>query len=133
MLLISKAHRKEVFEDLIGEGVIVVKKDLYLPKHQHITSVPNIVVTIVVRSLKPRKHLNGVFNWQWSYYMLSDAEIKNICEYFGLPKDFFSTTYKKINVARENEEGDKKDCFVRFSENDWTKSKFLLVDINPSI
>ena len=62
MVLISKTHRRAVYEDLIGEGVIVVKKDLYLPNHQYITSVPNIVVTIVVRSFKPKKHLNEVFN-----------------------------------------------------------------------
>ena len=58
--------------------------------------------------------------------MLNDAEIKCLCEYLGLPEDFVPTTYKKIKVARENEEGDKKVCFVRFTENDRTKSKFLL-------
>ena len=117
MVLVSKSHRRTVFEDLIGEGVIFVKKDLYLPKHQHITSVPNIVVTIFVRSLRSRKHQNGVLNWKWSYYILNDAEIKNLCEYLRFPEDFVPTTYKKIKVAKENEEGDKKVCFVRFSEN----------------
>ena len=39
--------------------------------------------------------------------MLNDAEINNLCEYLGLPEDFVPTTYKKIKVARENEEGDK--------------------------
>ena len=54
MVLITKAHRRAVCEDLIGEGAIVVKKGLYLSKHQHITSVLNIVVTIYVRSLKQK-------------------------------------------------------------------------------
>ena len=108
MVLISKAHRRAVYEYLIGEGVIVVKKDAYLPKHQHITSVPNIVVMMIVKSLKSRRYVNGVFNWQWSYYMLNDAGVKYLCEYLGLPEDVVPATYKKIKVARDNEDGDKK-------------------------
>ncbi len=45
------------------EGVIVVKKDAYLPAHQHITEVPNLVVMMVVKSLKSRGFLDEVFSW----------------------------------------------------------------------
>ncbi len=86
----------------------IYSKDPYLPKHQHITSVPNIVVMMIVKSLKSRRYINGVFNWQWSYYMLNDAGVKYLCEYLGLPEDVVPATYKKIKVARDNEDGDKK-------------------------
>lgn len=110
MVLISKQHRRAVYEYLIGEGVIVVKKDAYLPKHQHITSVPNIVVMMIVKSLKSRRYLNGVFNWQWSYYFLNDAGVKYLCEFLGLPEDVVPATYKKTKMARDNvDQKDKKD------------------------
>ena len=109
MVLISKAHRRAVYEYLIGEGVVVVKKDAYLPKHQHITSVPNIVVMMIVKSLKSRRYLNGIFSWQWSYYMLNDAGVKYICEFLGLPEDVVPATYKKTKMARANADEDKKE------------------------
>ena len=113
MVLISKAHRRAVYEYLIGEGVIVVKKDPYLPKHTHITSVPNLVVMMIMKSLKSRRYVVGCFNWQWSYYSLNDAGVKYICEYLGLPDDVVPATYKKSKIARvddgEEKEGKEDD------------------------
>ena len=111
MVLVSKAHRRAVYEYLIGEGVIVVKKDPYLPKHTHIPSVPNIVVMMVMKSLKSRRYVIGCFNWQWSYYSLNDAGVKYICEYLGLPDDVVPATYKKSKIARANQgdEGKEKE------------------------
>ena len=109
MVLISKEHRRAVYEYLIGEGVIVIKKDAYLPRHQHVTSVPNIVVMMVVKSLKSRRYVNSIFNWQWSYYMLNDAGVKYICEFLGLPEDVVPATYKKVKMARATADDDKKE------------------------
>ena len=41
MVLVSKENKRKIYEYLLKEGVIVVKKDTYLPKHQHI-DVPNL-------------------------------------------------------------------------------------------
>mmetsp|Transcript_121646 Transcript_121646/g.171208 ORF Transcript_121646/g.171208 Transcript_121646/m.171208 type:complete len:114 (-) Transcript_121646:36-377(-) len=87
---------------------MVVKKDAYLPKHQHVTSVPNIVVMMVVKSLKSRRYLEEVFSWQWNYYFLTDAGVKYLCKYLGLPEDVVPSTFKKTKVARGNEEEDDK-------------------------
>ena len=108
MVLILKEHKRAVYEYLIGEGVVVVKKDPYLPKHQHITSVPNLIVMMIVKSLKSRRYLNGIFNWQWNYYSLNDAGVKYICEYLGLPEDVVPATYKKVKLSRANVDEDEK-------------------------
>ena len=107
MVLVSKAHRRAVYEYLIGEGVIVVKKDPYLPKHTHISSVPNLIVMMIMKSLKSRRFVMTCFNWQWSYYSLNDAGVKYICEYLGLPDDVVPATYKKTKIARANADGEK--------------------------
>ena len=120
MVLVLKEHRRAVYEYLIGEGVVVVKKDAYLPKHQHIKSVPNLIVMMIVKSLRSRKLLRGTFNWQWSYYWLNSAGVKYICEFLGLPEDVVPATYKKVKMARANEEGDAKKEGVEEGE---TKKK----------
>ncbi len=42
MVLVSKENKRKIFEYLLAEGVLVVKKDSYLPKHQNLTDVPNL-------------------------------------------------------------------------------------------
>merc|ERR1719263_2313715 len=51
MVLVSKEQRRTIFKYLLREGVIVVKKDAYLPFHQHITSVPNLQVMMISNHL----------------------------------------------------------------------------------
>ena len=63
MVLVSKENKRKIYEYLLKEGVIVVKKDSYLPKHQHLTDVSNLEVMMVVKSLKSKGFLNDVFNW----------------------------------------------------------------------
>ena len=87
MVLVSRADRRVVFEYLLREGVIVVKKDAYLPAHQQVTTVPNLHIQMIVKSLMSRKYLNQVFNWGWSYYFLTNAGVKFLIEELGLPAD----------------------------------------------
>jgi len=63
MVLVSKENKRKIYEYLLKEGVIVVKKDAYLPKHQHLTDVPNLHVMMIVKSLKSRGYLQDVFSW----------------------------------------------------------------------
>lgn len=63
MVLVSKENRRKIFEYLLNEGVIVVKKDSYLPRHQQLTSVPNLQVQMIVKSLKSKGFLQEVFCW----------------------------------------------------------------------
>jgi len=51
MVLVSKENKRKIFEYLLAEGVLVVKKDTYLPKHQNLSDVPNLQVMMIVKSL----------------------------------------------------------------------------------
>ena len=111
MVLVQRSDRRIVFEYLLREGVIVVKKDAYLPAHQQITSVPNLHIQMIVKSLMSRKYLNQVYNWGWSYYFLTNAGVKFLIEELGLPADskIVPATHTKkravIPVAKEGKEG----------------------------
>ena len=87
MVLVSREDRRAIFEYLLREGVTVVKKDAYLPQHQQITSVSNLHVMMIVKSLKSRKYLNEVYNWGWSYYFLTNAGVHYLIQELGLPAD----------------------------------------------
>lgn len=50
---------------------MVVKKNQFLPKHQHI-EVPNLHVMKLMISLKSRGYVNEKFSWQWHYYTLTN-------------------------------------------------------------
>jgi small subunit ribosomal protein S10e len=63
MVLVSKENRRKIYEYLLNEGVIVVKKDSYLPKHQHLKEVPNLQVMMIVKSLKSQGFVQDVFCW----------------------------------------------------------------------
>ena len=111
MVLVSRADRRVIFEYLLREGTIVVKKDSYLPAHQQITTVPNLHVQMIVKSLMSRKYLNQVYNWGWSYYFLTNAGVKFLIEELGLPADskIVPATHTKkravIPAAKEDKEG----------------------------
>jgi len=51
MGLVSRAEKRAIYTYLLREGVIVVRKDSYLPRHQNIPEVPNLKVQMIVKSL----------------------------------------------------------------------------------
>lgn len=83
MVLVSKAERRAIHLYLLKEGVIVVRKDSYLPRHQSITEVSNLKVQMVVKSLKSHGYVTEVFNWQWSYYAVTDKGVQFLAKALG--------------------------------------------------
>lgn len=70
MVLISKENKRKVYEYLLNEGVIVIKKDHHLPVHAD-TEVPNLHVWMLLRSLKDKALVTLTFNWQYYYYCIT--------------------------------------------------------------
>ena len=85
MVLVSKDNRRAIFVYLLKQGVVVVKKDAYLPQHQQLTEVPNLHVMMICKSLKSKGYLNEVYNWGWKYYFLTDSGISFLIKELGLP------------------------------------------------
>ena len=89
-ILVSKAERRAIFTYLLKEGVIVVRKDAYLPEHQHLPGVPNLKVMMIVKSLVSMGYLNQVFNWQWNYYTVTNKGVTFLAKALGKCFFFFS-------------------------------------------
>ena len=85
MVLVSKEEKRAIYQYLLQEGVIVVRKDPYLPRHQHIekVKVSNLKVMMIVKSLTSQGFLNEGFNWQWSYYTLTSKGVNYLVKKLG--------------------------------------------------
>jgi len=95
MVLVSKAERRAIYAYLLREGVIVVKKDHYLPAHQHIPEVSNLKVMMIVKSLKSQGYLQDIFNWQWCYYTVTNKGVNFLTKVLGVSSEVVPATYKK--------------------------------------
>jgi len=98
MVLVSKENKRKIYEYLLNEGVIVVKKDSYLPKHQQL-AVPNLHVQMIVKSLKSKGFLQEVFSWQWAYYTITNKGVAFLVKELALPADIVPATFKKKRAA----------------------------------
>ena len=110
MVLVSKEEKRAIYTYLLKEGVIVVKKDSYLPKHQHL-DMSNLKVQMIVKSLKSRGYLNDVFSWMWSYYTVTNAGVAYLVKELGVSSDVVPATYKKkriIAAPKVEDEGEEK-------------------------
>jgi len=83
MVLVSREEKRAIYSYLLREGVVVVKKDSYLPTHQNIPGVTNLKVMMIVKSLKSRGYLQDVFNWQWSYYTVTNSGVNFLVKSLG--------------------------------------------------
>ena len=99
MVLVSKAERRAIYSYLLREGVIVVKKDNYLPTHQHIPEVSNLKVMMIVKSLKSQGFLQDIFNWGWCYYTVTNKGVAFLAKSLGVSSDVVPATYKKKRGA----------------------------------
>ena len=110
MVLVTRENRRALFTYLLREGVIVVKKDAYLPKHQQV-DVPNLHAMMVVKSLKSRGCLQEVYNWGWAYYFLTNQGIEYLIKELGLPADskIVPATHTKKRVKAVTAAADEKE------------------------
>ena len=110
MVIVSKKEKRDIYIYLLKEGVITVRKDSYLPKHQHL-DIPNLKVQMIIKSLKSRGFVNDTFSWNWSYYTVTPAGVKYLVEQLGVSAEVVPATYKKKRVVQQpktEDEGDEK-------------------------
>lgn len=84
------------------EGVIVAHKDKHkIKNHAEIkvegaaTTIPQVQVTQLMKSLKSRGFVSESFNWQWYYYYLTNEGIEYLRDYLHLPAEVMPNTLKK--------------------------------------
>jgi small subunit ribosomal protein S10e len=98
MMIIPKANLKLIYQNLLQEGVLVVKKDIRAPSHDEIP-VPNLQVIKALQSLKSRGYVTEQFSWQYYYYFLTDSGILFLREYLHLPESFVPNTISKASKS----------------------------------
>ena len=119
MVLISREEKRKVYEYLLEEGVIVVRKDFNLPEHAD-TGVKNLKVWMMLRTLHSKDLVELVFNWQWYYYYVKTEGVAFLRESLGITEDkVVPITFKKTKkdfVGRE--EGERRERRERRDKGD---------------
>ncbi|KAJ2928671.1 hypothetical protein H1R20_g8406, partial [Candolleomyces eurysporus] len=93
-MIISKANRRTIYENLFKEGVLVAKKDFNAPKHEEL-DVPNLQVIKAMQSLTSKGFVKTQFSWQWYYYVLTPEGVEYLREWLHLPAEIVPSTHKK--------------------------------------
>ena len=108
MVLISRENRRKIYEYLLNEGVLVLKKDFSNTPHND-TQVPNLQVWMVMRSLHSKGIVELVFNWLYYYYYVKTEGVKFLRDNLGIAEEnIVPLTFKKTNrnfETREDREG----------------------------
>ncbi|KAG8816226.1 hypothetical protein FRC17_000398 [Serendipita sp. 399] len=94
-MLISKANRRKIYENLFKEGVLVAKKDFNAPKHEDLEDIPNLQVIKAMQSLTSRGYVKTRFSWQNYYYVLTDEGLEYLRLWLNLPAEIVPATHKK--------------------------------------
>ncbi|CAD8058751.1 unnamed protein product (macronuclear) [Paramecium tetraurelia] len=102
MVQVKRQDRRKVYEYLLLEGVIVIKKDMALPLHAE-TGVKNLEVWMLLRSLRDKKLVDLVFSWQYYYYYLKAEGVKYVRDKLGIVEDVIPATFKKADKKFEDD------------------------------
>ena len=97
-MIIPKANIKLIYQHVLNEGVLVVKKDVRAPRHEEIP-VPNLQVMKCLQSLKSRGYVTEEFNWQYHYFFLTDDGIAYLRQYLHLPDSVQPQTILKASPS----------------------------------
>eukprot|EP00331_Platyophrya_macrostoma_P009284 CAMPEP_0176433512 /NCGR_PEP_ID=MMETSP0127-20121128/16068_1 /TAXON_ID=938130 /ORGANISM="Platyophrya macrostoma, Strain WH" /LENGTH=167 /DNA_ID=CAMNT_0017815957 /DNA_START=80 /DNA_END=581 /DNA_ORIENTATION=+ len=107
MVLITKQNKRKVYEYLLREGVIVIKRDPGLPEHKD-TGVPNLHAMMLLKSLHSKNYVELVFCWHHFYYFVKTEGIKYLRTVLGIPDEVVPLTYKKTKKNYTGVEEEKK-------------------------
>jgi len=107
MVLVSTKEKLKIYTYLLQEGVFCFKKQ-YFEKNKNL-DIPNLNCFLVLRSLASRKYCTEIFSWQWHYYFLTQAGVKYLRDYLGLPENVVPNTHKFNQEAEEEEENKEEE------------------------
>ncbi|XP_077994576.1 small ribosomal subunit protein eS10-like [Glandiceps talaboti] len=93
-MLMPKKTRVAIYEYLFKEGVMVAKKDNYLPKHPDV-DVSNLHVMKAMTSLKSRGYVKEQFAWRHFYWYLTNEGIQYLRDFLHLPPEIVPATLRR--------------------------------------
>ncbi|KAM3138418.1 hypothetical protein pb186bvf_009504 [Paramecium bursaria] len=105
MVQVKREDRRKVYEYLLNEGVIVIKKDFQLEKHND-TGVQNLHVWMLLRSLKDKNLVELVFSWQYYYYYIKTEGVKYLRDKLGFVEEVVPFTFRKTDKNYEVEQAE---------------------------
>ncbi len=89
--------RRQIYQHLFQEGVLVAKKDFNAPKHMEL-DIPNLQVIKALQSMTSKGYVVTRFSWQYYYYYLTNEGIEFLRGVLGLPMEIVPRTFIKTKA-----------------------------------
>merc|ERR1712180_336967 len=100
-MIIPKANRVLIYEQLFKDGVMVAIKDFNAPKHKALESVRNLHVIKACQSLKSKGMVRENFAWRHYYWYLTNEGIQYLRDFLHLPPEIVPATLRKATKPSE--------------------------------
>nr|ALS04764.1 40S ribosomal protein S10 [Pseudodiaptomus poplesia] len=100
-MLMPKANRVAIYEQLFKDGVMVAEKNTKAPKHPELETIPNLQVIKALTSLKSKGYVKEQFAWRHFYWYLTTEGVSYLRDYLHLPSEIVpATTRRQAPSAR---------------------------------
>jgi small subunit ribosomal protein S10e len=93
-MLVPKNVRRQIYQRLLQDGVMVAHKDFNAPRHCNLP-VKNLYVIKLMQSLRSRELVRENFSWMWFYWYLTEEGIEYLRDYLHVPDTVVPATMKK--------------------------------------
>merc|ERR1711970_467536 len=101
-MIIPKANRVLIYEQLFKDGVMVALKDFNLKKHNELEKVRNLEVIKAMQSLKSRGYVRENFAWRHYYWYLTNEGIQYLRDFLHLPPEIVPATLRKATKPSDS-------------------------------
>merc|ERR1712002_1044201 len=108
-MLMPKRDRVLIYEHLFREGVLVAKKDVFLPCHPEFDNVKNLHVMKACKSLKSRGLVKENYTWSHYYYSLTNDGIEFLREFLHRPSE--ARPRPKVDEPRRAYQGGDREAY----------------------
>uniref|UniRef100_A0AC35TFM0 S10_plectin domain-containing protein n=1 Tax=Rhabditophanes sp. KR3021 TaxID=114890 RepID=A0AC35TFM0_9BILA len=92
-MLMPKADRKKIYEQLFEEGVLIAAKDFTQTIHPEI-KVRNLYVVKSLKGLVSQGYVKEQFAWRHYYFYLTNEGVVYLRDYLGLEQGVVPSTHK---------------------------------------
>nr|ALS04301.1 40S ribosomal protein S10 [Acartia pacifica] len=93
-MLMPKANRVAIYEQLFKEGVMVAERNTKLPKHPELENIPNLQVIKAMTSLLSKGFVREQFAWRHHYWYLTNEGTNYLRDYLHLPSEIVPATMR---------------------------------------
>lgn len=103
--LMPSAELRRIYEQLLRDGVMVVKKDRRPQSIHPDVRLSNLKVMCAMRSLRSRAYIRQTFTWKHAYYYLTNGGMTYLRDHLHLPQEITPAPLQRVGRTASSSDG----------------------------